>query len=280
VKGSGETHKVNVEYKFDSEDLVYATYSTGYRPGGVNRNGALPPYAADKLSNYELGWKSRWFDHRLTLNGAVFYQQWDKFQFSFLGLNSLTVIQNGPTADIKGVEVSFAAQMTPDFSLTGGLSYTDATSKKFCGADTTGAIIASCSDADAVILADAQLPYTPKFKGDLTARYTFPFMGWDAHAQATGTYQTKNQAGLRQEDLPFLGEMPSYGALDLFLGGARDNMTVELFAKNVFDERGQVNRYTPCTLSICGQAFPGVPRGLYIVPIQPRLLGIRIGQTF
>lgn len=280
VKGSGETHKLNVEYKFDSEDLVYATYSTGYRPGGVNRNGQLPPYAADKLSNYELGWKSRWFDHRLTLNGAVFYQQWDKFQFSFLGLNSLTVIQNGPTADIYGVETSFAAELTPQFSLTGGFSYTEAKSKKFCGADTTGAIISNCTDAAAVILADAQLPYTPKFKGDLTARYTFPFMGWDAHAQATATYQTKNQAGLRQDDIPLLGVMPAYGTLDLFLGGSRENMTVELFAKNVFDERGEVNRYTPCTLNVCGATFPGVPRALYVVPIQPRLIGVRIGQTF
>jgi outer membrane receptor protein involved in Fe transport len=280
VADNGETHKVNVEYKINDDVMTYFTYSTGYRPGGVNRNGQLPPYGADKLSNYELGWKSRWFDRRLTLNGAVFYQNWDKFQFSFLGLNSLTVINNGPSADIYGVEVSFAAQMTPDFSVRGGLAYTDAESKKFCGADTTGAIIQSCADANAVILGGAQLPYTPKFKGDITARYDFEWMDWKAHAQATGTYQTKAPAGLRQEDIPLLGEMPSFGTIDLSLGGEKDNWSVEFFAKNLTDERGQLNRYTPCTLSVCGAAFPGVPRALYIVPIQPRLIGIRIGQTF
>jgi len=280
VADNGETHKINVEYKINDEVMTYATYSTGYRPGGVNRNGALPPYQADKLSNYELGWKSRWLDRRLTLNGAVFYQNWDKFQFSFLGLNSLTVINNGPSADIYGAEVSFAAQVSPQFSLRGGLAYTDAESKKFCGADSTGTIIQSCADADAVILGGAQLPYTPKFKGDLTARYEFDWMDWKAHAQATGTYQTKAQAGLRQEDIPLLGQMPSFGTLDLSLGGEKGNLTVELFAKNLTDERGELNRYTPCTLSVCGTAFPGVPRALYIVPIQPRLVGIRIGQTF
>ena len=280
VSGSGETHKVNLEYKVTDDVMTYLTYSTGYRPGGVNRNGDLPPYQADKLSNYELGWKTRWFDHKLTLNGAVFYQNWDKFQFSFLGLNSLTVINNGPSADIYGAEVSFAAQMTPDFSLTGGFSYTDAESKKFCGADTTGAIIHSCSDADAVILGGAQMPYTPKFKGDLTARYTFQWMDWKGHAQATATYQTEAQAGLRQADIPLLGQMPEFGTLDLSLGGQKGNFTVELFAKNITDERGQLNRYTPCTLSVCGATFPGVPRALYVVPIQPRLIGIRVGQTF
>jgi outer membrane receptor protein involved in Fe transport len=280
VKGSGETWKANLEYKLSDDALAYFTYSTGYRPGGVNRNGQLPPYQADHLYNYEIGWKSRWRDLGLTLNGALFYQNWDQFQFSFLGLNSLTVINNGPSADIWGAEVSFAAQVTPEFSLTGGFSYTDAESKKFCGADTTGAIIQSCSDADAVILGGAQLPYTPKFKGDITARYNFQWMDWNAHAQATGTYQTEAPAGLRQEDIPLLGTMPSFGTIDLSLGGEKNNWSVELFAKNLTDERGQLNRYTPCTLAVCGATFPGVPRALYIVPIQPRLVGVRIGQRF
>ena len=34
VSGSGETHKLNVSYKIDDQRMVYATYSTGYRPGG------------------------------------------------------------------------------------------------------------------------------------------------------------------------------------------------------------------------------------------------------
>ena len=55
---------------------------------------------------------------------------------------------------------------------------------------------------------------------------------------------------------------------------------MELFAKNVTDERGELNRYSPCTLSVCGVSFPNAPRAIYVVPIQPRLIGIRVGQTF
>ncbi len=37
---------------------MYATYSKGFRPGGINRVGDLPPYGADFLKNYEIGWKT------------------------------------------------------------------------------------------------------------------------------------------------------------------------------------------------------------------------------
>ena len=72
ISGSGETHKVNLNYKFDSDALIYFTYSTGYRPGGNNRNGNFGPYQADYLTNYEVGWKTSWFEHRLIFNGAVY----------------------------------------------------------------------------------------------------------------------------------------------------------------------------------------------------------------
>ena len=68
----GVTPRVNLTYKFTEEAMVYATYSEGFRPGGINRRGTLPPYEADWLTNYELGWKTTWFDNRLRFNGAVF----------------------------------------------------------------------------------------------------------------------------------------------------------------------------------------------------------------
>ena len=85
--GSGNTPKVNLSYKFDPDKMVYATWSKGFRPGGVNRNGGgtLPPYKPDYLTNYEFGWKTSWFDNRLRWNGAVFIEKWKDFQFSFLG---------------------------------------------------------------------------------------------------------------------------------------------------------------------------------------------------
>ena len=37
VKDNGSIPKVNLTYKFDSDHLIYATFSKGFRPGGINR---------------------------------------------------------------------------------------------------------------------------------------------------------------------------------------------------------------------------------------------------
>ena len=282
VQGSGETHKVNLTYRFDPRHLVYFTYSTGFRPGGVNRNGNFGPYQADTLDNYEVGFKTAWFDRRLVFNGALYDEDWNQFQFSFLGPNSLTIIENAPQANVKGVELSADWAATEHLTFSSGANYNDARlSKNFCGTDQdTGQLLSSCADADAVAVHGSQLPYTPKFKGNITARYTVDFRGWNAFVQASGFYQTKNFAGLRTADVDSLGTMPSYATADFSIGAEHDGMSIEGYVKNAFDERGQENRYTPCTVAICAAEVPGIPQAVYVVPIQPMQVGVKIGQKF
>ncbi len=281
VSASGETHKANLTYRFDSQRLVYFTYSTGYRPGGVNRNGNFGPYQADTLSNYEVGFKTSWFDHRLVFNGALYDEDWNQFQFSYLGPNSLTIIQNAPQANIKGMELSSDWRATEHLSFSAGGAYNDARlTKNFCGADANGNLLQTCANADAVAVKGSQLPYTPKFKGNVTARYTFQLLDWNAHVQAAAVYLTKNYAGLRTADVESLGTMPSYVTADFSFGVDRGNLSLEAFIKNAFDERGQENRYTPCTVSVCAAQVSGIPQAVYVVPIQPMQVGIKLGQKF
>ena len=280
--GSGETHKVNLTYRFDDDRLVYFTYSTGYRPGGVNRSGAFPPYQADSLANYELGWKTSWLDRSLNFNGAVYDEEFSNFQFAFLGPNSLTIIENAPSARILGVESSVEWRATRALTLSGGASYNHAVlTGNFCGTDqSTGLVIPTCPNSQALALKGEQLPYTPKFKGNMTARYTFDLMGWDAHAQASVAFQTGASPALFTADVANLGTMPGYATVDFSVGAEKDRHTIELFVKNAFDTRGEINRYTPCTIAICAASYPGVPPAVYVVPTQPLTVGIRIGQRF
>src|SRR5262249_53389754 len=94
--GAGETHKVNLSWHIDDTKMVYATYSTGFRPGGINRRGDFADYAPDDLSNYEIGWKTTWADGRFRWNGAIYDEEWAHFQFSTLppNSNSFTIIAN------------------------------------------------------------------------------------------------------------------------------------------------------------------------------------------
>ncbi len=125
VKQDDYTPKVNLTYRFDDDRMVYATWSKGFRPGGVNRNSQFPPYKADFLTNYELGFKTSWFDNSVRLNGAFFWQKWDDFQFSYLGVNGLTIVTNAGKARIWGIETSLDWVPIESLQLSGGLSFLD-----------------------------------------------------------------------------------------------------------------------------------------------------------
>jgi outer membrane receptor protein involved in Fe transport len=80
------------------------TMSTGFRPGGVNRLLSVPPYNPDFLTNYELGTKTTWLDHRLRVNAAAFLERWTDAQFAYPGPNGVNVVINAGRAQIKGLE--------------------------------------------------------------------------------------------------------------------------------------------------------------------------------
>ena len=147
VSDNGKTYRGTLTYKFDPEALMYFTYSTGFRPGGVNRvfsaqlNSIYPPYKADTLVNWEIGWKTEWLNRRLRWNGALFLENWDNFQFLFLGPNSVTVVQNAASAQIKGIETNLEWAATNQLMISGSATYLHAvTTQNYCGPGSTGAI--------------------------------------------------------------------------------------------------------------------------------------------
>ncbi|WP_239650141.1 TonB-dependent receptor domain-containing protein, partial [Methylocucumis oryzae] len=173
-------HKLNATYKINDDALVYATWSRGFRPGGINRRGTLPPYGPDELDNYELGWKTTFGAFRF--NGAVYQEDWNNIQLSFLGANGLTEIRNAGIARIRGVEMDVGYRQG-GFSLNAGFSYNDAEIRRdFCRiANATF----DCTTPGNALLAPAgsRLPVTPKFKGNMIARYEFPISDWNGHVQ-------------------------------------------------------------------------------------------------
>ena len=60
--------------------------SRGFRPELASIGRVFYPAlcTADYLTNYEVGWKTTLFDGMLRFNGAIYQQEWKKFQFSFL----------------------------------------------------------------------------------------------------------------------------------------------------------------------------------------------------
>src|SRR5690606_9687791 len=98
--------KVTLTYNVDSDRLIYATYSTGFRSGGCNAPGVVPPGFDDEtLQNFEAGFKTSWLDNRLIVNGAAYFQRVDDFQIFYLdAITAAQVLSNIDKVDIFGIE--------------------------------------------------------------------------------------------------------------------------------------------------------------------------------
>ena len=303
VSNTGHTERATLSYKFDADKLMYATFSTGFRPGGINRvydssiHAIYPPYQSDQLKNYEIGWKTQWFNQRLRWNGAVFLEDWDNFQFSYLGPNSVTVVQNAASAQSKGIETNLEWLVGGGWLLSGSLTYLDAKlTSNFCGTNTL-VFPTSCptqlsgSSGTPISFADGttrlgpyapsgtRLPGTPRLKANIVSRYTFPIGDWNGFGQAAAVYQDSSTPLLfpvfyqpGPEGQTHLGELPPYTLVNIATGVEHNGMTAQVRLENVFNSLGELTRFSACTPTTCNQP--------YVIPVQPRTVWLQFGQKF
>lgn len=283
VKETGSLGKVNLTWNISPTKMIYATRSEGYRPGGINRRGSLPPYKSDYLTNYELGWKTTWMNNRLSFNGSVFQEDWKDFQFSILGANGLTEIRNANQARVRGMETELNWAATYNLQLSGGLAYYDAKlTANYCGyTDATGKPVTDCATPQAP--KGSQLPVTPKFKGNLVARYTWDVGENEAYLQGAVVHVGKRRSDLRTLENGLVGDLPAYTTLDLSAGYNWSSFKINVYVNNVFDKRAALYKYTECAEAVCAAhgVVPQYPNGqVYTVTNQPRTIGVRFTQDF
>jgi len=306
VSATGHTELGRLTYKFDPDHLVYATYSTGFRPGGVNRvydtaiHSIYPPYQADYLKNYEIGWKTQWLGETVRWNGALFVDDWNDFQFTFLGPNSVSVISNAPSAQIRGVETNAEWRIGAGWHLSGSVTWIDAKlTSNFCGAyipntlqlttncpnQVSGASSSPIPYWDGSVFTGpyaangTRLPVVPHWKGNLIARYTFGLGDWDGFGQAAYVYQDSSVPLLfptfyntGPQGQQHLGELPPYSLVNLATGASRNGMQVQFLVNNVFNSLGEIGRFAALTPTTANQP--------YVVPVQPRTFWLKFGQKF
>ena len=292
TKGSGFVHRLNVTWKPTDQLLTYATWSRGFRPGGINRRGTLPPYKPDFLTNYEVGLKYN-LGRGAHFNVAGYREDWDDVQLSFLGENGLTEIRNAGNARIWGFEADIVVKPVEGFTWSTGFAYNDAKLKNaFC-------LIATpdfdCSvdvdlDGDDIPEENAELappgrrmPITAKLKGSTQLRYEWTMAsGMKAHVQGLATYEGKRTRDLRLYESSIYGTLPAYTQVDVSAGVEKGVWSAELYAKNLFNSRGQLSKAIQCLEATCGDPDGLTDRGgiFYTTIARPRTIGLRLGHKF
>jgi iron complex outermembrane recepter protein len=279
---SGHKSKVTLSWKPQDDVMVYATYSEGFRPGGFNQGvGLIPPtsplygkfsvprfYDSDTLKNYEIGWKTQLFDHRLQFNGAIYDEEWSDVQLQvydavLYGNSGFTV--NGPNYRVRGIEGDVAFRITDQLTLNSSFAWNKSEQVNEPSLVSNGTTISLFPTRGiGSPLADA-----PPFQGNLRLRYEVSMLNYVWHAQVGAQYTDKSYA-----DVITVGtiappdyELAPYTTVDAALGLAKDAWSAEFFGQNLADTRAQ--------LFISSSSFQTLT-----TTNRPRVLGVRFSYKF
>lgn len=241
--------RVNSAYTFSPDLMVYATVSTGFRPGGGNAvypttgtawagaflqqnytSGKWPTtYEPDRVLSYELGEKARFLDRRLTVNASAYYEDWRHVQLEAYP-NDWALNINGNYVHIYGADVDMLAELGGGWALDvaagylyewldGGPHWVIAPVHKMPDvAPESGTVALSYAKP----LGDSYT-FTARVEGSYTgARYSIFFSN---PYEFTGTYR----------------QLPGYGLLNLRAGiKFHAAWTATLFVDNLTNKRAQL----------------------------------------
>jgi iron complex outermembrane receptor protein len=274
---TGQTHKLSLSWQAAPDKMLYATYSTGFRPGGGNRT-PRPNYKADTLSNFEAGFKTRW-GRNFRLNGAVYYEKWKDMQFGVVVPNTQgsTLTLNAGEARVYGTELD-AEWRLGNLVLSASGAYNDAAlAKDICnlnaGNDYYTQLTSCPNPADIAAPKGTRLPRQPRLKVQSTARYGFQVSGLEAFVQSTLFYQSSSTSDVLALNDALLGDTAGFASADFSTGIKKDKWTLEAFIQNAFDKRGILSKNTFCSIQLCANSSRSYP-------IKPQFFGIKLGYKY
>jgi outer membrane receptor protein involved in Fe transport len=279
---SGHKSKATLSWKPLEDVMVYATYSEGFRPGGFNQGvGLIPPtsplynkfsvprfYNSDTLKNYEIGWKTQLFDHRLQFNGAIYDEEWSNVQLQLYdavlyGNSGFTV--NGPNYRVRGIEGDVVFRVTEQLTLNSSFAWNRSQQVNEPSLTVNGTDISLFPTRGI----GSPLANSPPFQGNVRLRYEVPMFDYVWHVQAGAQHTDHSYA-----DVITIGtiappdyELAPYTTYDAAAGIAKDAWSFEFFGQNLTDERAQ--------LFISSASFQTLT-----TTNRPRVLGVRFSYKF
>ena len=198
-----------------------------------------PPeiFREETSSSFEVGFKSRLWDNRIDLSGAIFQTDVDDMQFFefFVGpFGLLRVVENIDEVSITGAELAIDAQVTENFNFTAGISVLDTE-----------------IDANAIrpFTVGNEAPNAPDLTYNLAATLVEPIGDtYEFFGRLEYSYQGDTWYHTVQDDVVpatlFGGpdadfsrsQVEGYGIANLRLGLEADNWRIVAFVRNLFDE--------------------------------------------
>jgi len=269
ASNSGVTPKVNISYEPDSNNTLYLTAAKGFRPGGPNS--PIPPacdaalqalgltaaptqFGPDTVWSYEIGDKTRLLDRRLTLEGAIYYEDWSAVQQEVAPACGFKFTGNAGKATVKGAELQVTTVLGPNWRLSANGAYTDA--------------INAASVPGTGVIEGQRLLQVPKETASVAVTYDRPIYG-KLHFNARGAY---TYVGSR-DDITFMrNTLPSYDLVGFRAGLMGASWSATLFLDNAFNKLA--------LLSDTGALSANIQQLNRVAVNQPRTAGIDFNIEF
>ena len=276
ASASGTNPKFNLAYAFTDDLLVYTTAAKGFRPGSGNQpiplsgplqcstgpgnlqslglTAAPSQFDPDTLWSYEIGEKAKFLDRRVLINGAVYYEDWQKVQQQVSLACGFSFTANAGAAGVYGGELEIAASLSPQFTLTQNVGYTHATFSEDVKA--TGTVKGQ------------QILDVPKVTAATGIVYTLPLSAqYDVVARATNSYTGPMQ------DITFTrNNLAGYDLVNARVGIDAHSWSTFLFVDNLADRRAFLTNFNALSANI--------PQFNRVAINQPRTIGIDLHYRF
>lgn len=260
------TPRVTLSWQATPNNLFYAIYAEGEKPGGFNGNLAIiagvPTYDQESSRSYELGTKNTFLDGALIADLALFHTEIRGYQLSqgiVVGTNSVSVTRNAGDARINGLELSLIAK--PSRSLTFTANYAYANSRYTSGTDqvlgqlldvaddglvncSTGnqfPMLPGCTSKYASIVGK-KIPRSPEHTMFVDVDYRHPIGGsdWSWFAGAN-----VNMASTSYGQVGNFASTGGSAVVDARLGFQNSNFKIQAYVRNLTNEDSvlQIIRY-------------------------------------
>jgi len=275
--------RIALEYQAESGAFYYGLISRGYKAGGFNLEGSLSlderEFDTETLINYELGFKQRFFDGRLSLQTSLFYQDRSDIQVDQSIVRSVATGEiggvcpcsftdftaNAASGSNSGLELELDWAANERLNLFATLGLLDTQFDEFLSFDH---IEANRDNGIAFDLAGREQAQAPSYTAVIGGQYALTetlSIGGSIEAKDDFLFSNSHE-----------GTSDAYELLNLELSYQTDNWSIALYGKNLTNELVKTRGFG---------TFGNDPREFYALDEYnqfgaPRIVGVRASVEF
>lgn len=260
---SSFTPSATLEYK-PSEDLfLYATYAKGFKSGGFNLGVIQPPFAPEKITDYEAGIRADWLNGRLRTNISAFYYDYTNLQVTKIA-GTVVTIENAANAVVRGIEAEIVVRPISRLRLDAAISLLDSEYRNYSTTDPARPALG------VVEISGNDLSQAPSYTINVNASYTLPTDVGDFTLRGEGRWV--DRVYFTQFNLDHVSQ-PAYSLFNAFLSweSRTSGLRATAFIRNIGNK-------DIVSAGFIGSSLVGSPLLGSFEP--PRTYGLTLGWTF